>query len=136
MKRKHPQYAPYYLRKRVYERDGGQCQYCGTEIAMAECNIDHVIPRRHRGTTRPINLVVACRSCNKLKEGQLIPEELRPRRGDQFPTRTQRKQGVKTREGEQASVRAKERIDMIRLAKASGIDIDDLFSEAEQERWT
>ena len=129
-------YAPFYLRNKVYERDAGQCQYCGLEMEMKDCNIDHVIPRgSHRGKTTAKNLVVVCRSCNELKGWQLIPEELRPRRGEAFRSRKQIREGFKTEDQKEASQRMKDRISVIREASAMGIELDDLFTEGDQERW-
>ncbi len=102
---------------------------------MAECNIDHVIPRRHRGVTTRKNLVVACRGCNELKLGQLIPEGLRPRPGEAFLSRKERRAGKKTEAQQVASERMKGTISIIREASAMGIELDDLFTEGTQERW-
>ena len=94
---------------------------------MADCNIDHVIPRRHRGMTTRKNLVVACRGCNELKLGQLIPEELRPRPGEAF----ERRKRKLSKRGRKASRRMKERASIIREASAMGIYLDDLFPSRE-----
>ena len=99
---------------------------------MAECNIDHVIPRTHRGTTSKQNLVVACHSCNELKYTQLIPEELRPRRGETLPGRRERKL---TKKGRKIRERNRARIAMIRLAGPMGIYLDDLFSKGALKQW-
>ena len=66
------------LRKYIYERDGGQCQYCGTEVEMETCQIDHLHPWHHGGKTAPRNFVLACRRCNQLKSAQVIPRGLQP----------------------------------------------------------
>lgn len=76
-----PRYATRELRKEVYLRDAGQCQYCGIEVSYEECNIDHVIPWPEGATTID-NLVVACQPCNKLKLKQWIPIHLRPIPGE------------------------------------------------------
>ena len=128
-------YASFYLRKRIYNRDAGQCQYCGSEVAIEDCNIDHVIPRSHQGITTRKNLVVACQPCNKLKDSQLIPEELRPRRGEAFLSRKEIRAGKKTKVQQAASDRMKGTISNIREASAMGVYLDDLFTEATQERW-
>src|SRR3990167_10365021 len=116
-------YAPYHLRKRVYERDVGQCQYCGTTESFEACVIDHVYPH-HRGVkTRADNLVVACRLCNDLKSGQILPPGFGPRDWFQGELRAQ------------ASRRMKDTMSVIQEASAMGIYLDDLFSEAAQEQW-
>ncbi|MGW9375192.1 RNA-guided endonuclease IscB [Streptomyces xanthophaeus] len=48
------------------------CTYCGT--SGVPLNIEHVRPRRHGGTDRVTNLVLACVPCNKAK-GTLSVEE-------------------------------------------------------------
>jgi DNA-directed RNA polymerase subunit RPC12/RpoP len=56
----------------IYERDGFRCRYCGSDVrALA---IDHVVPRVQGGTDFPVNLVVACKSCNSRKGGR-TPEQ-------------------------------------------------------------
>ena len=39
-----PRYASGELRRSVYERDAGQCQYCGIELTYETCQLDHVVP--------------------------------------------------------------------------------------------
>ena len=130
-------YAPFFLRKKVYERDAGQCQYCGAEVTMDECNIDHVIPYGMcRGMTSKHNLVVVCRNCNELKGGQLIPEELCPRKGEAWLSRKEKAAGVKTEYQKEASQRMRETISVIQLATAMGVELGDLYSQAEIERWS
>ena len=113
-------YAGYGTRRAVYERDGGQCQYCGVEVTLADCNIDHVKPYGRGGRTQKRNLVVACRPCNKLKDYQMIPEGLGPL------------DAVRHQERKLASKRELQKRSIIPVALASGIYLDDLFSEATQ----
>ena len=65
------------LRRFVFERDAGQCLYCGILVRFEDFVTDHVVPYP-AGATEPQNLVVACRECNRLKGVALIPEHLRP----------------------------------------------------------
>ena len=65
-------------RKRIYQRDAGQCQYCGIDVAFFEAEIDHVHPWARRGPTKVPNMVLACKPCNQLKRAQVIPRELQP----------------------------------------------------------
>jgi len=60
---------PYYLteewislRRRVVQRDGGVCFYCGDRGHQA----DHVVPRSYGGRDLVSNLVCCCARCNKL----------------------------------------------------------------------
>lgn len=51
-------------RQNIFKRDGGVCQYCGTN---KELTIDHVIPRSQGGKSTWTNLVTACKRCNSRK---------------------------------------------------------------------
>ncbi len=72
-----PRYASGELRRSVYERDAGQCQYCGAELTYETCQLDHVVPWP-KGKTIAANLAVICPPCNEMKSTQLIPYQLRP----------------------------------------------------------
>jgi 5-methylcytosine-specific restriction endonuclease McrA len=48
------------LRRRVLERDGWTCRYCGGPATTA----DHVVPLRHGGANTEDNLVASCIGCN------------------------------------------------------------------------
>lgn len=48
-------------KKRIYERDGYKCKYCGSTNNLT---IDHIIPLAKGGTNEPDNLRVMCRTCN------------------------------------------------------------------------
>ena len=66
-----PYRLPYALRKKVYQRDGRRCVYCGDTNGPFE--IDHVEPRSHGGEDRMNNLVVSCRACNQRKGARVLP---------------------------------------------------------------
>ncbi|WP_436516786.1 HNH endonuclease [Ekhidna sp. To15] len=51
-------------RHNIFKRDGGRCQYCGTN---KELTIDHVVPRSKGGKSTWTNLVTACKKCNSRK---------------------------------------------------------------------
>ncbi|MEQ9466680.1 MAG: HNH endonuclease [Ekhidna sp.] len=51
-------------RHNIFKRDGGKCQYCGTN---KDLTIDHVIPRSKGGKSTWTNLVTACKNCNSRK---------------------------------------------------------------------
>jgi 5-methylcytosine-specific restriction endonuclease McrA len=55
------------ISRRVLERDGYICAYCG-EVADTA---DHVIPRSRGGGDGLDNLVAACRACNASKGATL-----------------------------------------------------------------
>ena len=80
------------LRHFVYERDKGQCQYCGVVLSWSEAKVDHVDPVPI-GSTDPENLVVACAGCNYLKLTQVIPKHLRPDASGDFGAWLRRQSG-------------------------------------------
>lgn len=51
-------------RHNIFKRDGGKCQYCGTN---KDLTIDHVQPRSKGGKSTWTNLVTACKKCNSKK---------------------------------------------------------------------
>ncbi len=62
-------YIPTALRKLVYERANGRCEYCliSEEVSFASHEIDHVIAEKHGGLTIEANLALSCTLCNKHK---------------------------------------------------------------------
>lgn len=54
-------------RRRIFERDGYRCVYCGEQFPIEELTIDHVEPRVRGGDRSDGNLVTACKACNTLK---------------------------------------------------------------------
>jgi 5-methylcytosine-specific restriction endonuclease McrA len=62
-------YIPAALRRLVYERADGCCEYClipdGAVFAAHE--IDHIIAEKHGGPTEADNLALSCVVCNKYK---------------------------------------------------------------------
>ncbi len=57
-------------RRTVFARDEYMCQYCGQ--TGVDLTIDHVVPRRHGGTTHWENVVAACRRCNMKKGDKML----------------------------------------------------------------
>ncbi|MCG3182011.1 MAG: hypothetical protein ICCCNLDF_00052 [Planctomycetes bacterium] len=56
-----------YSRRGVFERDNGQCQYCGIFVHKRAMTIDHVQPLSRGGGTSWLNCVLACGRCNNQK---------------------------------------------------------------------
>jgi Restriction endonuclease len=66
-------------RLKVYNKYGGKCAYCGTDIQFKDMQVDHVIPQWRGGShSRAIpvdeihcedNYMPSCRSCNNYKSG-------------------------------------------------------------------
>jgi hypothetical protein len=67
-----------FSRFNIYARDDNTCQYCGTRMARADLNLDHVVPRSRGGATTWENVVCSCVPCN-LRKGGRTPEEARMR---------------------------------------------------------
>jgi HNH endonuclease len=66
-------YIPVALRKQVYDRARGCCEYCLIpEVAtFAPHEIDHIIAEKHNGRTESENLALSCTLCNKHKGSDL-----------------------------------------------------------------
>lgn len=54
-------------RRKVYERDGYTCRYCGTPVTPYTATLDHLVPMAAGGTNGLDNLVTACLACNTRK---------------------------------------------------------------------
>ena len=52
----------------------GTCYYCGRKVKPQELTMDHKIPLSQGGTSERINIVPACKECNKKKK-YLLPWE-------------------------------------------------------------
>jgi hypothetical protein len=57
------------LRKLVWDRAGGVCEYCRLpqSLTVLPHAIDHIVSRQHRGATTEKNLCLACAQCNAHK---------------------------------------------------------------------
>lgn len=75
-------YIPAALRRQVYDRANGCCEYCLIpEVAtFAIHEIDHIIAEKHGGATTEDNLALACTICNKYKGSDLA--SIDPETGD------------------------------------------------------
>ncbi len=62
-------HIPATLERRVRERAGARCEYCGLAQHGQEAtfHVDHVLPRRNGGPTTLENLALACVSCSLRK---------------------------------------------------------------------
>lgn len=68
-----PTYIPAALRRLVYERAAGRCEYCliPESAVFATHEIDHILPQKHGGKTEANNLALSCALCNKYKGSDL-----------------------------------------------------------------
>ncbi|HIK17639.1 MAG TPA: HNH endonuclease [Leptolyngbyaceae cyanobacterium M33_DOE_097] len=66
-------YIPAALRRSVYDRANGCCEYCFTPelAAFASYEVDHIIAEKHGGLTQEDNLALSCSLCNKHKGSDL-----------------------------------------------------------------
>lgn len=57
------------LRERVRLRAGSRCEYCQLPETRDPLpfHVEHIVPKKHRGTTTSGNLALACPSCNLAK---------------------------------------------------------------------
>ncbi len=62
-------YIPAALRRQVYERARGCCEYCliPNVATFTAHEIDHIIAEKHGGSTESENLALSCAECNKYK---------------------------------------------------------------------
>ncbi len=61
------------LRRYVYARANGHCEYCllPAFAVLVPHETDHVVARKHGGATEEANLALSCRICNKYKGSDL-----------------------------------------------------------------
>jgi HNH endonuclease len=66
-------YIPAALRRLVYERAKGCCEYCliPDVATFTTHEIDHIIAEKHSGRTESGNLALSCAACNKYKGSDL-----------------------------------------------------------------
>lgn len=51
-------------RRRLWEREGGKCFWCGTYIRFKKATTDHLLTKSEGGSDDELNLVCSCWSCN------------------------------------------------------------------------
>jgi 5-methylcytosine-specific restriction endonuclease McrA len=74
-------------REEVYNKCGGRCAYCGTEITIKQMQVDHIEPHWHtikeedserynikKGSHHIDNLNPSCSRCNKWKSTYTIEQ--------------------------------------------------------------
>lgn len=68
-------------RREVFERSQGRCFYCETTLQVdGEWEVEHQRPRALGGDDDPLNLVAACRRCNREKSDRTAVEYFAQRR--------------------------------------------------------
>lgn len=73
-------HIPAPLRRSVYERAAGRCEYCRIPdtLTLAPHEIDHIIAVKHGGLTESENLALSCTLCNKRKGSDLASLDPEP----------------------------------------------------------
>lgn len=61
-------------RREIFDRSQGKCHYCGIELQIANYEIEHQKPRALGGGDDALNLVAACRRCNREKSDRTALE--------------------------------------------------------------
>ncbi|MDR2517825.1 MAG: DUF262 domain-containing protein [Spirochaetaceae bacterium] len=57
-------------KRAAYEKQGGVCPLCNGRFDINEMEGDHIDPWRDRGKTKPANLQMLCKPCNRRKAGK------------------------------------------------------------------
>ena len=57
------------LRREIRARAGGRCEYCLMDdgCLVWGCEVDHILSRKHGGTSELSNLALSCARCNRAK---------------------------------------------------------------------
>ncbi len=69
-----PKYEIKFSRSSLYERDKGQCQYCGTNLTKTQATIDHIVPKSRGGKNTWDNTVLCCKGCNDKKADKTLED--------------------------------------------------------------
>ena len=63
------------MRFEVFKRDKFTCQYCGAKAPDAILEVDHIKPVAEGGGNDILNLVTACRDCNRGKGRRMLSDD-------------------------------------------------------------
>lgn len=62
------------IRFEVLKRDAFTCQYCGAKAPDVLLEVDHITPVKEGGTDDILNLITACRDCNRGKGAKQLSD--------------------------------------------------------------
>lgn len=62
------------LRFEVFKRDNFTCQYCGAKAPESIIEVDHINPVSKGGDNSLLNLVTACKTCNRGKRDKKLSD--------------------------------------------------------------
>jgi HNH endonuclease len=124
------------LRKQVYQRARGCCEYCLLpDIAtFAPHEIDHIIAEKHGGLTETENLALSCTLCNKHKSSDLT--SIDPETGEivplYHPRQDQWREHFQIKDAEFVALSAKARVTirLLQLNRRDRIEERQLLLEA------
>lgn len=60
---------------RRLKQQKGHCWWCGANVTIRDCHVDHAVPLSRGGENDLRNVVVACPACNMRKINNKMPEE-------------------------------------------------------------
>jgi hypothetical protein len=63
--------------RRLIDRDGSACLWCGRHAWPADLTAEHLLPRSRGGRGRDENLAVACRACNRRRGSRPVVAHVR-----------------------------------------------------------
>lgn len=63
------------VRFEVFKRDKFSCQYCGRSAPDVVLEVDHIVPVSEGGSNDIMNLVTACRDCNRGKTNRKLGDD-------------------------------------------------------------
>ena len=66
---------PKTVRFEVFKRDRFTCQYCGASAPDVLLEVDHIKPVSKGGTNEMLNLITACRDCNRGKTNKTLSDD-------------------------------------------------------------
>lgn len=67
----------------LYQREGGKCFFCSKSLKYDKVTIDHYLPKSMGGTDEVFNLVISCKTCNRVKKN-IIPEDVQKKHLEWF----------------------------------------------------
>ena len=62
------------FKRKIYDKFGGRCAYCGNEITLNNMTVDHVNPKCNGGSNSYLNCFPSCQRCNSIKADGTVEE--------------------------------------------------------------
>ena len=61
-------------KERLLKKTSGRCIFCGVDLDIHTCIIEHLIPKSKGGSNRLKNLAPSCSRCNSKKRDRTVNE--------------------------------------------------------------